>query len=222
MAEIRPANVSFHGIGTARRELEHGEDRFWIGIDEFRRILDEVATWPDVRLSFDDGNSSDIEIALDEVSERGLTATFFVLAGRLGAAGSLSEKDVSELRRRGMGIGTHGMDHRSWRGMDEVTRHRELVEARQRISEVAGVRVDEAALPLGQYDGRILADLRGLGYAAVHTSDRRPTRREAWLQPRFSVRADHTPESLRSEALGASTVGRRAFVAAKGVIKRLR
>jgi len=222
MAEIRSANICFHGIGTACRELEYGEDRFWIGIDAFRRILDEVVSWPDVRLSFDDGNSSDTEIALDELCERGLTATFFVLAGRLGGAGSLSENDVSELCRRGMGIGTHGMDHRSWRGMDEATRHRELVEARQRISEIARVHIDEAALPLGQYDRKLLADLRRLGYVAVHTSDRHPARRDAWLQPRFSVRVDHTPESLRSEALGASTFGRRAFVAAKGVIKRLR
>src|SRR3712207_5181342 len=91
-------NVCFHGIGTPRRELEPGEAPYWIGVDTYHRVLDDLASWPlPVRISFDDGNASDVEIGLPGLLSRGLTADFFVLAGRLGQTGSLDEPAVKEL-----------------------------------------------------------------------------------------------------------------------------
>ena len=52
-------NICFHGVGTPARELEPGEDAYWIGVDTFHRVLDEVMTWPSVRLSFDAPWTSD-------------------------------------------------------------------------------------------------------------------------------------------------------------------
>lgn len=197
----RLVNLCFHGIGAPGRELEPGEATYWIGTDLFESVLDEVAGRPDVVLSFDDGNASDVELGLPRLQERGLRATFFVLAGRLDLAGSLGREDVVRLRDAGMTVGTHGMDHHSWRHLDEQARRRELEEARTAIAEVVGRPVDEAALPLGQYDRTTLRALRRAGYRRVHTSDRRPARPGAWLQPRYSIRGEDTLESLRREVL---------------------
>ncbi|MGF1663651.1 MAG: polysaccharide deacetylase family protein [Kineosporiaceae bacterium] len=215
-------NVCFHGVGEPARELEPGEDRYWVGVDTFRAVLDEIATWPDVRISFDDGNASDVVHGLPALQERGLTATFFVLARRLGLPGSLGADDVRALRRAGMTIGSHGMDHRPWRALPPEARERELVTARQRIAEAAGAPVTEAACPLGRYDRRLLADLRSLGYTRVHTSDRRRARPDAWLQPRFSVRRGDTAGSLRSDLLARPGPVRGARLVATGWAKRLR
>lgn len=215
-------NVCFHGVGTPRRELEPGEDLYWVATDQFHAILDELSTWPAVQISFDDGNASDAEIALPALVERGLRADFFVVAGRLGAPGSLDEEGVRRLRRRGMGIGTHGMSHRSWRDMDPDTLLDELVVARARLAGVANAPVDMAACPLGRYDRRLLTELRDLGYTRVFTSDRRSARREAWLQPRYSVLRHHTPQSLRNEVLVRPGLARRTKLSAVGVVKRLR
>jgi peptidoglycan/xylan/chitin deacetylase (PgdA/CDA1 family) len=215
-------NVCFHGIGEPRRELEPGEARYWIGVDTFHDVLDAVAGRPDVRISFDDGNASDVEHGLPALAARGLTATFFVLAGRLDTPGSLSTEQVRALLAAGMGIGTHGMDHRPWVGLDETTRRRELVEARDRLQELTGTPVDEAALPLGRYDRRLLRHLRALGYRRVHTSDRAWARPGAWLQPRFSVRDTDTADSLRREVLTRPSLGRRAERAAAQLVKRWR
>ena len=215
-------NICFHGIGTPQRELEPGEDRYWVGVEQFHAILDEVRTWPAVRLSFDDGNASDVRIGLPALVERGLRADFFVLAGRLRTAGSLDEDDVRELSRQGMGIGSHGMAHRSWRGMTDPARRAELVEARERIAAVAGRPVESAACPLGRYDRVLLGHLRGLGYTRVYTSDRRHARADTWLQPRFSVRREDTPETLRAEVLRRPPMARRAKLVAVGAVKRLR
>lgn len=215
-------NVCFHGIGAPGRGLEPGEAAYWVDHDTLLAVLDAVAADPRVRISFDDGNASDIEVGLPALLERGLTATFFVLAGRLDRPGSLGTHDVKALAAAGMGIGTHGMDHRPWRGLDPAARRRELEEARRVLADVVRAPVMEAALPLGRYDRELLGHLRQLGYTAVHTSDRRPAREGAWLQPRFSVREGDTAASVRSEMLGRQSVGRRAERALVGTVKRWR
>ena len=215
-------NICFHGIGTPQRELEPGEDRYWIGEDLFHAVLDDVRTWPAVRISFDDGNRSDVEIGLPALRERDLDADFFVLAARLDAPGSLTEKDVRHLHDSGMTIGSHGMWHRPWRGMDPATSEVELVAARDRLAAAVGAAVDTAACPLGRYDRELLGRMRRLGYTRVFSSDRRRARAGDWLQPRYSVRRDDTLESLRAEALHGPGLLSRLKLEAVGVAKRLR
>lgn len=220
MSEVR--NVCFHGIGAPSRSVDDAEARYWVTYDDFLRILDEVAGWPSVALSFDDGNASDSRLGLPALVERGMSATFFVLAGRLGAPGSLAADDVRALGEAGMAIGTHGMDHVSWRHLDPAARTRELVTARDAIAEASGRVVDQAAFPRGQYDRAALAALRHLGYRRVFSSDARPARPGTWLQPRYSVTGDDTVESLRRRVLAPTPFSRRVTLQAKGLAKRLR
>ena len=214
--------ICFHGIGTPRRPLEPGEERYWITADAFHTILDAIAETPGIRISFDDGNASDLEIGLQALLDRKLVGSFFVVAGRLGSRGSLDADDLRELVRHGMTIGTHGMDHRPWRDLAPADKERELVEARHRIAEASGHPIEEAALPLGAYDRRLLSDLKRLGYRTVHTSDRRIGRDGEWLQPRFSVLAEDTVESVQRSALVVPSPTRRIWLAAKGRVKRMR
>jgi peptidoglycan/xylan/chitin deacetylase (PgdA/CDA1 family) len=216
-------NVCFHGIGSTPRAMEPGEARYWVSPDQYLQVLDELTTWPaKVAISFDDGNASDAELGLPGLLERGLTATFFVLAGRLGAAGSLDADGVRSLHAAGMTVGTHGMAHRPWPGLTASEQRAELVDARALLADVVAAPVEQAALPLGRYDRRTLGALRELGYTRVHTSDRRWAREGAWLQHRFSVRADDTAASLRADVLAPPSAARRAKAAAVGVVKRLR
>lgn len=218
----RPVNLCFHGVGTPGRELEPGEDAYWISEELFHDILDTVDGDPRVRLSFDDGNASDLAIGLPALLERHLDATFFVLAGRLDQPGSLGADDVRTLRDAGMRIGSHGMTHEPWRGLTGARLDRELVEARTILSDVTGRAVDEAALPLGRYDRRLLSRVRHQGYRRLHTSDRHRARAGAWLQPRFSIRHTDTVDSVRREMLGPAPLSRRAARTAVIAAKRLR
>jgi peptidoglycan/xylan/chitin deacetylase (PgdA/CDA1 family) len=76
-------NVTFHGVGNPRRRLGPGEARVWLSIDDFLATIDALRGRDDVRISFDDGNRSDVDVALPALAERGMTATFFALAGHL-------------------------------------------------------------------------------------------------------------------------------------------
>ena len=114
------------------------------------------------------------------------------------------------------------LDHRPWRGLAPADLERELVVARARIADAVGHAVDEAALPLGAYDRRVLGALRRLGYTKVYTSDRRVARAADWLQPRFSVVATDTPETLEADMLAAPSRTGALWSRAKERVKRLR
>lgn len=222
MVRDRTRNICFHGIGRPGRTLEPGEEPYWISAAAYLRILDGVLDRPDVALSFDDGNASDYELGLPALRERRLVASFFPLAGRLDQPGSLSSVAVADLRRQGMAIGTHGAAHIPWRELSEEQRTEELVRARDRLAEVSGGPVTEAALPLGRYDRRLLGQLRRLGYTRVYTSDRAPADPRAWLQPRYSARVDCPPEAFLAEVLGTPSLRRRLRSRAVRLVKRLR
>lgn len=96
---------------------------------QFEQVLDAVVGRSDVRLTFDDGNASDVEVALPRLVERSLTAEFFVLAGKLGERGHLNRAAVRSLLDAGMAIGSHGWSHRDWRRIDETQAHQEFYEA---------------------------------------------------------------------------------------------
>ena len=151
MAE-RSINITFHGVGEPRRPLDPGEASVWVSMETFCAVLDRVAERKDVGISFDDGNVSDIEQALPALRERGLRATFFIVAGRLGAPHFVDEGNVRSLLAAGMEIGCHGMRHRPWRGLDGTALQEELVEAKAILESVTGRPVTRAACPLGSYD----------------------------------------------------------------------
>ena len=218
----RLLNLCFHGIGTPQRPLEPGEDAYWISECTYLEVLDAVADRPDVCISFDDGNSSDVRVGLPALVERGMTASFFVLAGRLGQPGSLGIEDLVEMRRHGMTIGNHGMDHRPWSEMAAADRHVELVEARSALEQAIGETVATAALPLGRYNRAVLRDLRRVGYSTVYTSDRRWAQAHRWLQPRYSVRCNDTAESLLAEVLSDRSTWRASAAELRCALKRLR
>jgi len=195
-------NLCFHGIGAPERDLEPDEDRYWVTEEQFGELLEAAGREPRMRLTFDDGNASDAEIALPALRRAGLTASFFVVADRIGKRGSLTAGQLRELSQAGMTIGNHGLRHRSWRSLDERALEEELGEARATIAEASGRAVDEASCPFGEYDRRVLAALRERGFRRVYTVDEAPAPPDAWLQARYTIRSTDTPASLE-RLLGA-------------------
>lgn len=190
---MKAVNLTFHGVGEIERRLDPGEELFWVGRDQFESTLDSVAGRSDVRITFDDGNRSDLQYALPALRRRGLKATFFVVAGRLGAPGFLDQAGVRELTAGGMAIGCHGMRHRSWRRLGEQALKEELVDARGLLEQVVEGPVTEAACPFGLYDRRVLHWLHRSGYGRIYTSDRGTADPDGWIQARNSVRAGDEP-----------------------------
>jgi peptidoglycan/xylan/chitin deacetylase (PgdA/CDA1 family) len=214
--------LTVHGIGPAGHELAAGEERTWVDIGRFEQVLDAAAGRPDVRLTFDDGNSSDLDIALPRLLERGLTAEFFVLAGLLGQPGRLDSQGVRELHRAGMRIGSHGWAHRDWRRLTPAQVDEELTQAHDLLGEIGGEPVTRVAIPFGSYDARVLARLRRARVTRAYTSDGGRARPGAWLHARNSVRHDADAAWISSVLDGTPSLRVRARRLAARAVKRTR
>jgi peptidoglycan/xylan/chitin deacetylase (PgdA/CDA1 family) len=218
----RVLNLTFHGIGTPERELEPGEADVWVSRERFEALIERAAALGGVRITFDDGNRSDLEHALPALSRHSLSGTFFVVAGRLGEPDFLDRDDVRTLRDAGMTIGCHGMHHRPWRTLDDAELERELVDARAVLEEVVGGPVTQAACPFGSYNRRVLRALRRSGYSEVHTSDRGLARPGDWMQTRNTVHAGDDGGMLDRILLAAGSRPRALRHRARLAAKRLR
>lgn len=221
-ASTEITGVCFHGVGVPGPGMDPETAEYFVSRDLFLTVLDELADHPEVDLTFDDGYASDVDVALPALAERGLSARFFPLAGRLGTPGHVDAASVRALAEAGMTIGSHGMHHRSWRGMDTSAENEELTHARSVIADAAGVPVSIVACPFGAYDRRVLAALRGRGYTQVFTSDRRRGRAGDWLQPRYSVRGHDTVATVRNDILAPRPLREKVRAGAAGCVKALR
>jgi peptidoglycan/xylan/chitin deacetylase (PgdA/CDA1 family) len=193
--------LNFHGIGAPHQAVGSDERRVWMSRERFVALLDHVSALRatqavPIAITFDDGNASDATIALPELCKRNLKAAFFVCAGRLGAPEYLSRATVRELLDAGMEVGSHGMHHRDWRNLDDVTLDEEVGTARQRLEEACGRPVSTVAIPFGAYNRRVLARVRAEGFACAYTSDRGHARRKAWLKPRNTLRVDSIEDDI--------------------------
>ena len=183
--------LNLHGLGEPRNTIPPDEIQYWVSEDFFVELLERVAKRPEVHLTFDDGNVSDFEVALPELAKRGLRAEFFVLAGRLGRPGYLDAAHLREMVSAGMGIGLHGMDHRSWAKCDRDALEVEIDEARRQIESIIGRPVRRAACPFGAYNAPCLRKLKDSGFEVVYTSDEGVAGPHDWLQTRNTLRSSH-------------------------------
>ena len=207
-------NLGFHGVGAPERELEPDEDQYWIDPELFGELLDTALELPEVKLTFDDGNASDLSVALPMLLERGLTAAFFVIAGRLGQPGSLAADDVRALAEAGMTIGTHGMRHRPWRSLDEEGYREELDEATELLEAAAGAQHRQGGVPVRRVRPQGPAGVEAAEFRRVYSVDRRPARPDAWFQPRYVIRrGEHYAGTVRS--FGSDSFSRTVVLAGK-------
>ena len=126
--------LNFHGIGPIPTRIGLAERAYWCDDRFFKSMLDSIVNVPQqvsIELTFDDGNISDAVVALPALVSRGLTACFFVCAGRIGLEGYLDRSAMNELISAGMEIGSHGWNHVNWRRIDDKTLDIEIDDARK-------------------------------------------------------------------------------------------
>ena len=132
--------LTFHGLGERiPPEATAAERKVWVPVEWFEAIVGALPH-DGVALTFDDGNVSDYEHALEVLVRLGRRARFFVLAERVGTPGYLSESQISTLHAAGMTIGSHGLAHRDWRALPDDQLDGELAPGARRAAGSAGSR----------------------------------------------------------------------------------
>jgi len=161
-------------------EIRPGESRYSYAIESgmFERHLDlfvrlreaqNCEIWPE--LTFDDGHSSDVEIAAPLLQSRGLKARFFITAGWTGTkTGYMGWPEVRSLYEAGFTIGAHGWSHKLLTHCSEDELQTELSKSRLTLEEKLGASIPTMSLPGGRYNRRVLAACAEAGYTQVYTS----------------------------------------------------
>lgn len=221
---MRRIILNFHGLGEPKRTLEAGEARYWISPDLFDEAIERAAFLRNRVLTdftFDDGNLSDLEIAAPRLASAGIKAQFFVLAGRLDQKGALGPADIKQLQRMGHGIGNHGLDHASWRSLDDAGLDRELLDARRMLEAVTETPIRSAAIPFGQYNARVIQALKKAGYDKAYSSDGGAAHANAYPNPRTSLTATMTGAEIENIILGRESATRTLRRNATMMLKRM-
>lgn len=213
--------LTFHGVGDPPEQISDAERDVWVSVEWLEAIVDALPA-RGVGIAFDDGNPSDLEHALGVLAARKRTARFFVLAGRLGLPGHLSVGQLAELHAAGMAIGSHGMHHRDWRGLQRGELEQELIQSRRTLEGLLAEEVSEAACPFGSYDRRVLRALRRAGYRRVYNSDGGSGPLDSWLMPRTTVHRGRPLAHWLDLAANGSGTGPTAAMLGKRLVKRLR
>jgi len=198
--------LNFHGLGEPDSRIPDAERRFWLSEDQFERVLDAVCRMnrEQVGITFDDGNASDVLIALPALRQRGLRGSFFVVSGRIGQPGYLSADQIRLLTGEDMLVGSHGARHERWTEMSDDALRDDISSSCIRLEEITGFAPSMAAVPFGSYDARVLRALRKQRFERIYTSDPGPVVPNSWLVARYSVRADTTIEEVEAILLKQS------------------
>jgi peptidoglycan/xylan/chitin deacetylase (PgdA/CDA1 family) len=218
---------TLHGIGSPHQGVPSDEPFYWVTQQAFVSLLQiivagrETSTLP-IDITFDDGNESDAVIALPELAKRDLSATFFVVASRIGMSHYLDRQALIDLISAGMEIGTHGMNHCDWRKLDETALNIEISDARRRIEDACGTAVTKAAIPFGSYDRRVLKRLRSEGFKCVYTADRGLAQSDTWLKPRQTISSAESEADMKSLVTTYPTLRARLYCGDALLYKRLR
>jgi peptidoglycan/xylan/chitin deacetylase (PgdA/CDA1 family) len=125
---------------------------------------------PGVVITFDDGCETDLLIAAPLLLAAGLGATFYVVAGFIGRRGYLSEGQLRQLCGLGFELGCHSMTHAYLSDLSHDHLRVEVEEAKDRLEQIAGTRVDHFSCPGGRWNRRLARMAQEAGYLSVATS----------------------------------------------------
>jgi peptidoglycan/xylan/chitin deacetylase (PgdA/CDA1 family) len=186
--------ATYHSIGDGPAPLFLSEAVFRTHLDVLAELGVETLTVSDlasrvragavsdgaVAITFDDGESGAVKVALPLVIDRGMTATVFCVAGRLGGTSDwrtyppklptlrlAAAGELASLAEAGVEIGCHGFEHEPLDRVDAGTARRETADARAVLEDAVGRSVTSFAWPYGAKPNTVAARLIAENYEAA-------------------------------------------------------
>ena len=147
---------------------EHGYTTYPFSVLESGKALPEKSAI----LTFDDGYADHATIALPILQKYGLTGTFFVISGMVGADGYVTEAQVKALSAAGMEIGSHTVSHADLSRISPEKLHKEVWESKKYLEDLIGLPITTFCYPSGKYNAAVLDEVRKAGYVLARTVKR--------------------------------------------------
>jgi peptidoglycan/xylan/chitin deacetylase (PgdA/CDA1 family) len=192
-------------------------------------LLEELLAmdgWPEksVVLTFDDGHESNYTLALPILNEFGFKADFFITTGWIGTPNYLTEEQILELSKAGMGIGSHGVSHAFLSDLGAVDVEREMLDSRESLASIICKQVTGFSAPGGRSSVTCEALARKNGYHFFATSFPGLLSKSlpVYCIPRIAVRYKMLPAEfagiVNNEILAVRRLARRSRIL--GILKK--
>lgn len=117
-------------------------------------------TKPIVAITFDDGRSSVMEVALPYMSEKGMVATTYLNTSAFGHDGYIGVNDVRKFAEAGWEIGSHGVYHDDMTTVTPERLNENLDVSRQVLSAFHEENVVSFASPYGAFNDHTVAEIK--------------------------------------------------------------
>jgi peptidoglycan/xylan/chitin deacetylase (PgdA/CDA1 family) len=131
------------------------------------------SAWRDnkyVVLTFDDGHESNFQTAMPVLEEHGFPAEFFITSGWIDTPHYMSSTELRELTRLGMSVQSHAVSHAFLTEVDDAQLRSELLDSRNRISEITQEEVRFISYPGGRFSPTVSREALRCGYSGSCTS----------------------------------------------------
>lgn len=124
------------------------------------------------QVTFDDGEQSQYRHAFPSLTERGISATFFVTPGLIGTEPKfLRWEQLKELQNAGHSIQSHGWSHRFLTFCSPRQLAHELRASKENLEDRLGRVVEGISAPGGRWDRRVVESCAAAGYQRLYVSE---------------------------------------------------
>lgn len=169
LVQSEPGYVRYILSETAfRSQIQWLHENSWRGLS-----VSEALSYPAekaVAITFDDGCETDLIAAAPVLLQAGFRATFYVTAGFLDKPGYMSTTQLRQLHDAGFEVGCHSMTHAYLNDLSLKELEFEIVNAKEKLQDITGCRIDHFSCPGGRYDQRTLVVAKQAGYLSVANS----------------------------------------------------
>lgn len=240
--------LTYHSVGVRDHEMNVTPDEFrrqmeWLAEHaEVCPLADAVEGTGGVAITFDDGYRDNLAVAAPILAELGLSATVFVVAGRVGmrlahdrdhqTGALMTWEEIRNIEAMGWSIGGHSLTHRRLSRLTLAGQATEIHESTRLLEDNLAHRIEAFAYPFGSAldfnkTSKDLVRTHGYSYAVSNRYGVNTPGCDRWSLHRIWIDRSDTRDSFRAKVLGGldrlawldSPAGIRARRVVNGLLK---
>lgn len=240
--------LTYHSVGIRDHEMNVTSDEFrrqmqWLAEHaEVRPLADAVEGTGGVAITFDDGYRDNLAVAAPILAELGMSATVFVVAGRVGmrlahdrnaeTGALMTWEEIRNIESMGWSIGGHSLTHRRLSRLTLAGQTIEIRECTRLLEDNLGHRIKAFAYPFGSaldfnQSSKDIVGACGYSYAVSNRYGVNTPGCDRWALRRIWIDRSDTSYSFRAKVLGGldrlawldSPAGIRARRVVNGLLK---
>jgi len=146
-----------------------------ISLDELVKSMEQSKSLPpkSVVITFDDGYRDNYTYAFKTLKQYGFPATIFVVTDEIGKEGHLTWKQIREMGKNGITIGSHTRTHAYLPDISKEEQMEQIEGSKRILEKRLGHRVNFFAYPTGGFSEQIKGIVKEAGgYRAACTTNR--------------------------------------------------